>query len=69
MTEVLAQGPDALAGVQEHRRGTVAGASNVMASTTRFTEQVHRLPDALQAYGAMISHAKAAPAQARSADI
>ncbi len=30
---------------------------------------VHRLPDAPEAYGAMITRAKAAPAQSRSADL
>src|SRR5690606_748162 len=31
--------------------------------------QVHRLPDAPEAYGAMITRAKAAPAQSRSTDL
>jgi hypothetical protein len=40
-----------------------------MAPTSCFTGQVHRLPDAPEAYGAMITRAKAAPAQSRSADL
>lgn len=38
-----------------------------MAPTSCFSGQVHRLPDAPEAYGAMITRAKAAPAQSRSA--
>ncbi|MGW5463769.1 hypothetical protein, partial [Streptomyces sp. NPDC003996] len=34
-----------------------------------FTGQVHRLPDAPEAYGAMITRAKAAPGQSRYADL
>src|SRR3954452_19676790 len=37
-----------------------------MAPTSCFTGQVHRLPDAPEAYGAMITRAKAAPPQSRS---
>ncbi|MGW4144826.1 hypothetical protein ACWELV_50540, partial [Streptomyces mirabilis] len=33
------------------------------------TGQVHRLPDAPEAYGAMITRAKAAPPQSRYADL
>ncbi|SEC32473.1 Tetratricopeptide repeat-containing protein [Streptomyces melanosporofaciens] len=40
-----------------------------MAPTSCFSGQVHRLPDAPQAYGAMITRPKAAPAQTRSADL
>lgn len=40
-----------------------------MAPTSCFTGQVHRLPDAPEAYGAMITRPKAAPAQSRSADL
>lgn len=40
-----------------------------MAPTSCFTGQVHRLPDAPEAYGAMITRAKAAPAQSRSTDL
>lgn len=40
-----------------------------MAPTSCFTGQVHRLPDAPEAYGAMITRAKAAPPQSRSADL
>lgn len=40
-----------------------------MAPTSCFTGQVHNLPDAPEAYGAMITRAKAAPAQSRSADL
>jgi hypothetical protein len=40
-----------------------------MAPTSCFTGQVHRLPDAPEAYGAMITRAKAAPGQSRSADL
>ena len=40
-----------------------------MAPTSCFTGQVHRLPDAPKAYGAMITRAKAAPAQSRSTDL
>lgn len=39
-----------------------------MAPTSCFTGQVHRLPDAPEAYGAMITRAKAAPPQSRYAD-
>jgi hypothetical protein len=39
-----------------------------MAPTSCFTGQVHRLPDAPEAYGAMITRAKAAPGQSRYAD-
>jgi hypothetical protein len=39
-----------------------------MAPTSCFSGQVHRLPDAPEAYGAMITRPKAAPAQSRSAD-
>ncbi len=39
-----------------------------MAPTSCFNGQVHRLPDAPEAYGAMITRAKAAPGQSRSAD-
>src|SRR5690606_40105268 len=38
-----------------------------MAPTSCFNGQVHRLPDAPEAYGAMITRPKAAPAQSRSA--
>jgi hypothetical protein len=47
----------------------LARASKIMAPTSCFTGQVHRLPDAPQAYGAMITRAKAAPPQSRSADL
>jgi len=40
-----------------------------MAPTSCFNGQVHRLPDAPEAYGAMITRAKAAPGQSRSADL
>lgn len=40
-----------------------------MAPTSCFTGQVHRLPDAPQAYGAMITRAKAAPGQSPYADL
>ena len=40
-----------------------------MAPTSCFTGQAHRLPDSPKAYGAMITRAKAAPAQSRSADL
>jgi hypothetical protein len=40
-----------------------------MAPTSCFTGQVHRLPDAPEAYGAMITRAKAAPAQSHSTDL
>jgi hypothetical protein len=43
-------------------------ASKIMAPTSCFSGQVHRLPDAPEAYGAMITRPKAAPAQSRSAD-
>src|SRR5690242_4471827 len=36
-----------------------------MAPTSCFNGQVHRLPDSPEAYGAMITRAKAAPAQSR----
>ncbi|AIS00753.1 hypothetical protein SGLAU_24045 [Streptomyces glaucescens] len=39
-----------------------------MAPTSCFTGQVHRLPDAPEAYGAMITRTKAAPGQSRYAD-
>jgi hypothetical protein len=45
---------------------TLARASKIMAPTSCFTGQVHKLPDAPQAYGAMITRAKAAPPQSRS---
>jgi hypothetical protein len=45
----------------------LARASQIMAPTSCFTGQVHRLPDAPEAYGAMITRAKAAPPQSRSA--
>jgi hypothetical protein len=48
---------------------TLARASKIMAPTSCFTGQVHRLPDAPEAYGAMITRAKAAPPQSRSADL
>lgn len=44
----------------------MARASKIMAPTSCFTGQVHRLPDAPEAYGAMITRAKAAPPQSRS---
>ncbi|MEU7369704.1 hypothetical protein AB0B92_29885, partial [Streptomyces hygroscopicus] len=59
-------------------RDQVLQAANVFADTTIdlvgaptscFTGQVHRLPDAPQAYGAMITRPKAAPAQSRSTDL
>lgn len=40
-----------------------------MAPTSRFTGQVHRPPDSQEAYGAMITRAKAAPPQTRSTDL
>lgn len=40
-----------------------------MAPTSGFTGQVRRLPDAPEAYGAVITRAKAAPGQSRSADL
>jgi hypothetical protein len=40
-----------------------------MTPTSCFTGQVHRLPDAPEAYGAMITRAKVAPAQSRSTDL
>lgn len=43
-------------------------ASKIMAPTSCFNGQVHRLPDAPEAYGAMITRPKAAPAQSRYAD-
>jgi hypothetical protein len=48
---------------------TLARASKIMAPTSCFTGQVHRLPDAPEAYGAMITRAKAAPSQSRSPDL
>jgi hypothetical protein len=39
-----------------------------MAPTSCFTGQVHRLPDAPETYGPMITRPKAAPAQSRSAN-
>lgn len=39
-----------------------------MAPTSCFNGQVNRLPDAPEAYGAMITRAKAAPGQSRYAD-
>lgn len=39
-----------------------------MAPTSCFNGQVHRLPDAPEAYGAMITPPKAAPGQSRYAD-
>lgn len=39
-----------------------------MAPTSCFNGQVHRLPDAPEAYGAMITRAKAAPGQSRYTD-
>jgi len=47
----------------------LARASQIMAPTSGFTGQVHYLPDAPEAYGAMITRAKAAPAQNRSTDL
>jgi hypothetical protein len=44
-------------------------ASKIMAPTSCFTGQVHRLPDSPSAYGAMISRPMAAPAQSRSTDL
>lgn len=44
-------------------------ASNIMAPTSCFNGQVHRLPDAPEAYGAMTTRPKAAPAQSRSTDL
>jgi hypothetical protein len=46
----------------------LARASKIMAPTSCFTGQVHYLPDAPEAYGAMITRAKAAPPQSRCAD-
>lgn len=40
-----------------------------MAPTSCFNGQVHRLPEEPEAYGAMITRAKAAPGQNRSADL
>lgn len=40
-----------------------------MAPTSCFNGQVNRLPDAPEAYGAMITRAKAAPGQSRYADL
>lgn len=34
-----------------------------------FTGKVHRLPDAPEAYGTMITHAKSAPPQSHSNDL
>ncbi|GAA2489798.1 hypothetical protein GCM10023100_44960 [Actinocorallia cavernae] len=48
---------------------TLARALKITAPTSYFTGQVHRLPDAPEAYGAVITRAKAAPAQSRSADL
>lgn len=45
----------------------MARASKVMAPTSCFAGQVHKLPDAPEAYRAMITRAKAAPARSRSA--
>ena len=47
----------------------MARASKIMAPTSCFTGQVHRLPDAPEAYGAMITRPMAAPAQSRSTDL
>lgn len=44
-------------------------ASKIMAPTSCFSGQVHRLPDSPEAYGAMITRPMAAPAQSRSADL
>ncbi|EFE69433.1 predicted protein [Streptomyces viridosporus ATCC 14672] len=44
-------------------------ASKILAPTSCFTGQVHRLPDAPEAYGAKITRPKAAPAQSRSTDL
>jgi len=48
---------------------TLARASKIMDPPSRSTGQVHRLPDAPEAYGAMITCARAAPSQSRSADL
>jgi hypothetical protein len=40
-----------------------------MAPTSCFNGQVHRLPDSPEAYGAMITPPKGAPAQSRSTDL
>lgn len=47
----------------------MARASKIMAPTLYFTRQVHSLPDAPKAYGAMINRAEAAPALSRSIDL
>jgi hypothetical protein len=39
-----------------------------MAATSRFNGQVHSLPDAPEAYDAMITRVKAAPGQSRCTD-
>ena len=44
-------------------------ASKSMAPTSCFNGQVHRLPDSPEAYGAMITRAKAAPGQSRYTDL
>ena len=44
-------------------------ASKIMAPTSCFNGQVHRLPDSPEAYGAMITRPMAAPAQSRSANL
>jgi hypothetical protein len=44
-------------------------ASKIMAPTSCFNGQVHRLPDSPEAYGAMISRPMAAPAQSRYTDL
>lgn len=40
--------------------------SKITVPTSCFTGEVHRLPYAPEAYGSMITRAKAAPAQSRS---
>ncbi|GHH31483.1 hypothetical protein GCM10018780_92380 [Streptomyces lanatus] len=42
----------------------MARASKIMTPTSCFTGQVHYLPDAPEAYGAVITRAKAAPRKA-----
>lgn len=58
-----------LVGLRDNPYGaTLARASKIMAPTSCFTGQVHRLPDTPEPYGVMITRAKATPPQRRSTD-
>lgn len=43
--------------------------SKIMAPTSCFTGQVHRLADVPKAHGAIVTRPKVAPAKSRSADL